>query len=458
MGRPTFKIDQYRLRALRREQRLTQVNIALNVHDFLEKQRPTQFNSFLNVHNSSENSDTVPDCRHYQRVESTGKTSSQYAAALASVLGVSVALLQAVDNPEPPAYLQYVQDLLKAQLNEGKNRALQDLLAHHAKMDEEFALESLAQDIAERIEHVLLVRNPALMADLTQLTGLSEMDLAAPANARGFWFLSVNSNTRDHTEVIHGAGDLSGRIGEIMTTYLKRDGDISVRMWHDKPWMRIEIDIPRAQDRMRIDFTRCQPEATGLRWIEAGWRDECHLLAAIFEHAYRTADAVTDFTKTTRPYDLHRLRLVVTEHNGEVRNPSRRMVVRGRIDDIPESIKQNFAKDFSSRELFVNRLTTGLRQALIPHLAAHVASRWYVRTVDALAVEITCEDPQFPGATCAELRYRITLVEEVGASTYDRVPVRQSDLEQLQQHIDKWLAEGARPTDDNESRPEFEPI
>jgi len=441
MGRPTFKIDQVRLRALREEQGLTQTIVAKKVAEQLGMP------------------DTPSIARHYQRIEDSGQTSTKYAKALATVLKVSVPLLQGHENPDSSDYLRHIQGLLKEQLDTGTNHALQNLLEHHAKDDAEQALAYLTEDVAECIEQVLLVRNPARMAKLVQMTGLSETDLLAPANVQGFWFLSVSSRTHNYSEVVNGASGVSLRIGEIMEEYLSlRGSDSKVRMWRDKPWLRIEITCPKIQDRMFIDFTRCQPDATGLQWIEAGWRDEFLLLPAIIEHAYKTADVVTDFSNKTLPDDLHRLRLVVTEHDGTYGKVLRRMVVRGNIDEIPETVKENFAKECSSRLLFVNWLTSGLRDALMPHLAADAASQWHVSTFDAAAVEIKCEDPRFPGAACAKLRYRIMLAEEVGASAFDRVPVRKSDLEQLQKHIEGWLAEGFSPADDEEPVPDFDPI
>lgn len=441
MGRPTFKIDQVRLRALREEQGLTQAMVAKKVA--VQLGTP----------------DTQSLGRHYQRIEESGQTSTKYAKALATVLDVSVSLLQGHENPDPSDYLRHVHGLLKEQLDTGTNHALQNLLEHHTKDDAEQALAYLTEDVAERIEQVLLVRNPTRMAELMQLTGLSETDLLAPANVRGFWFLSVSSRIDKRSEVVDDASEVSWRIGEIMAKYLSSWGnDSTIRMWRDKPWFRIEIARPRIRDRMLIDFTRCQPDATGLRWVEASWRDEFFLLPNIVDNAYKAADVVTDFSNKTLPSDMHRLRLIVTEHEGMLSKELRRMVVRGRIDDIPESVKENFAKESSSRLLFVNWLTSGLRDALMPHLVAHPASRWYVSTFDAAAVEIKCEDPRFPGAACAELRYRIVLAEEVWPRAFERVPVRKNDLEQLQKHIEKWLAEGFSPADDDEPIPEFEPI
>lgn len=439
MARPTFKIDPVRLRALREEQGLTQAAVAKKVAQHLGK--PV----------------TEDITRHYQRVEDDGQTSIEYAKALATVLKVSVPLLQGLENPDPFLYLQYIQRLLKEQLGTGTNHALQKLLKRHVNEDEEKALEYLTGDIAELIEQVLLVRNPADISDLVQLTGLSETELLAPANVRGFWFISVRS--RGINEVVDSVSSVNFRIGEIMREFLSiRGSDSTVRMWRDNPWIRIEIYRPQVRDRMRIDFSRVQPDTNGLRWIEATWRDELFLIPGITEHAYATADVVTDFSDKTSPGDLHRLRLVVTEHDGNFGKILRRMVVRGDIDEMPETVKQNFSQECHSRILFVNWLTAGLREALMPHLVMHPASSWNLSTNGAAAVDIKIKDPRFPSVCFAELRYRILLAEEVRPGTFEPVPVREKDLDQLRKQIEDWLAEGYVLVDGADPAPDFEPV
>jgi transcriptional regulator with XRE-family HTH domain len=441
MGRPTFKIDQVRLRALREELGLTQAALAKKV----AKQLGTP--------------DTQSHERHYQRIEENGQTSGRYAMALATVLGVSVHLLQGLEDPDPSVYLQYIRRLLKEQLAIRSNYALQNLLEYHAKDGEETALEYLTVDIAERIEQVLLIRNPTKIADLIQLTGLSETDLLAPANVRGFWFISVRSRIINCTEFVDDSSSVNFRIGEIMREFLGAFGsDSKVRMWRDNPWIRIEIDRPRAKDRMQIDFTRFQPDATGLRWVDASWRDVFFLNPGIIGHAYATADVVTDFFDKTSPSDPHRLRLVVTEHDKTFGKVLRRMVVRGRIDEIPEVVKENFAEDCSTRILFVSWLTAGLRDALMPHLAALPASRWHVSTSGGAAVDIKIKDPRYPGGVFTELQYRIMLAEEVAPHTFDHVPVRERDLDQLKKKIEDWLAEGWVLSDGADPVPVFEHV
>jgi hypothetical protein len=395
--------------------------------------------------------------RHYQRIEETGKTSVGYATALATALSVSVPLLQGLENPDPHTYLQYVQELLAQQLDAGENQALRDLLTRHAKDDKENALISLAEDIAEYVEQVQLVRNPTMIADLVKLTGLSVSDLLAPANVRGFWFLSVKSRLMNCSEVIDGVPSLNYRIGVVLQAYLASlRNDSTIRIWHDRPWVRMEIFRPEVDDRMLIDFTRCQPDARGLRWIAPSWQDEFFLEPGLITHAYANADVVTDFSGRTAPADYRSLRLVVDEHCGTGGKALRRMVVDGGIVQMPEQIKANFARGLSTRILFMNWLTNGLRTALMPHLSAQSALGWDVR-VNGDCVDISLKDPRNRSTIFSELRYRIMLAEETSAGKFDTVPVHDKDLEELRQNIQEWLAAGDVSNEADE-RPDFESV
>ena len=74
LARPTFKIDQNRLRSLREESQLTQLTVAKQVHGILKKSAQTADATILSS---------------YQRIERTGKTSKATAAAL---VGIKLAL------------------------------------------------------------------------------------------------------------------------------------------------------------------------------------------------------------------------------------------------------------------------------------------------------------------------------------------------------------------------------
>jgi transcriptional regulator with XRE-family HTH domain len=439
MGRPTFTIDQTRLRALREEQGLTQAAVAGKVARQMRRQ------------------ETDSSVRHYQRIEETGKTSIVYAKALAAVLGGSVPLLQGIEDPDPYAYLQYVQKLIQNRLENGENTGLQALLERHADSDREQALQYLAEDIAERIEQALLVRNPAMIAGLVKLTGLSETDLLAPASVRGFWFLSARSNIFSCCEVVDGVS-LNYRITEVMQEFLgQRGNDSTIRMWHDSPWIRLEIRLAQGRDTMLVDFTRCLPDGAGLRWTAPSWRDSFFLEPAITASAWTYADVVTSFSGRTVPASPDRLRLLVDVHNGNHGKALGRMVVDGDFDEMPESLREGAAKEASTRILFLSWLTAGLRTALMPNLVSKPASEWYVH-VNGRVVDISLRHARYRSSIYAELQYRITLAEETGPGLFETVPVRETALDQLRQAIESWLAAGDAPADDAGPKAVFEAL
>lgn len=423
MVRPAFRIDQVRLRAVREEQGLSQATVARKVASLMG--RPV----------------TDSLTRHYQRIEDTGQTSSGYAKALAKVLGTSVPLLQGHESPEPYGYLQYVRRLLDERLAAGGSDALQALLARQGAGDREAALSYLTEVIAERIEQVLLVRNHAMVADLVSLTGLSENEMLAPANVQGFCFLSVRSALFSCSEVINGVASLNFRAGEIIREYLGDRGDDSaVRMWHDGSWTRLEIGLARSRDTMHVDFTRCLPDAAGLRWVMASWRDRFFFELALTAAAYGSADVVTGFDGTTAPADPRRLRFVIGEYAGTYEKVTGKTTVDGDVGAMPESLRESAAKDGFTRRLFMNWLTEGLRATLMPRLGTRPPSAWLLR-VNGAGVEISLRDSRGRDGIFAELQYRIVLAEETGSGEFDPVPVREKDLEGLRQQIGNWLAE-----------------
>ncbi|MDR2838146.1 MAG: hypothetical protein LBV49_06195, partial [Azonexus sp.] len=327
------------------------------------------------------------------------------------------------------------------------------------------ALKFLTEDVAGNIENMQLVRNPDEVQRLIQLTGLSESELLSPAYLYGFWFLSVSSSkNRRITEVTSAVGK---RIDEEIQEYLNSwELGSTVCMWRDKPWFRIKITRPQIQDGgMRIDFTRCKPSATGLEWIEAGWRDEFFLLDQIADYAYRTADFVTDFSNKTSPGDVYRLRLVVTERTHYMTSPkkNRLMVVNGRGDKIPEWIKEGRAERYESRSLFLDSLASQLEVALIPHLAKHPDWPWMVFNNDSsVVIESENRSPlRFSVAECWILRYEICLKEEVAPGVFDRVPVRVKEMQALKERLEKRLKEldkACIPPTDDQPVPDFEPV
>lgn len=443
-GRPPFKIEPRRLRGLREEKGMTQRELG---HAAASVKGTTK-------------SDPSNLVRTYQRIENTGRTSRKMAQALAQVLDVSVHVLQGLEEPGPPEYLGYLQKLLDQQLRTGQSPRLQHKLDKLAKNHPDQALEFLTEDVAERIEAAQLVRNPTIIAELAELTGLPESILMAPAHVQGHWFIATTLHGATSTQITTSSAHAGAVVGELMREHLQRtQDDTVVRMWRDKPWYRIEIEHPRIRLVVRIDFTRCQPDAKGLKWIDGSWRDdwalEFHINQAAFEHA----DFVTFFTGKTLPADLNRLCLVVTESYGPYGKPVRRMIIRRCFDEIPVIHRQSWA-DSHQRKLFMaDTLRMPLCRALMPHLASRPAGTWRVTGDRYEAVDLRITTPRDNlGLSAENPCYRISLREETAPDHFEVIPVRASYYAHLATDINEWLAKGDWAKYDDEPLPDFEPI
>jgi hypothetical protein len=172
----------------------------------------------------------------------------------------------------------------------------------------------------------------------------------------------------------------------------------------------------------------------------ASWRDRFFLEPALTAAAYASADVVTGFDGRTAPADPRRLRFVIAEYAGMYEKVIGRTTVDGDVGAMPESLRESAARDGFTRGLFMNWLTEGLRATLLPRLGTRPPSAWLLR-VNGAGVEISLRDSRGRDGIFAELQYRIVLAEETEAGQFDPVPVREKDLEGLQQQIRNWLAE-----------------
>lgn len=448
MGRPTFLIDQRRLRSLREENNMTQLDLARAAAQVLNRSVASSDSSLL---------------RHYQKIENQERTSPKMAEALAQALKVTAPVLQGLESPEPASYLDHIRKLMEQQLATGNHPKLQHMFNELAKDHPDEAMNFLAEDIAERIEDVQLIRDPAKVRQLVELTGLEQTDLLAPANVKGHWFISFTFGGTTKAEMAIGASDVGFRVGEILIENLRfTSNDTVVRMWRDKPWYRIEVEHPRIRRSTRIDFTRCHPDGKGLRWIDSSWRDDLIMDFGIKRAAYSHADFVTDFSGKTAPGDLNRLCLVVDEFYGSGGKAVRRMVVHGHFNEIPESVKQSWAYYHETRHLMANSMNLWLQRALMPHLAKQVATRegstWRIRAEDLFSVELRLATPRDNlGLSPDKPYYRISLREETESKKFAVIPVRNKYYVDLASNISCWIAKGEWPTCD-EPVPDFEPI
>ncbi|NMG50013.1 hypothetical protein GO613_18115 [Azoarcus communis] len=258
MGRPSFKIDRKRLRELREDKGLTQADVA------------SELCKRLGV-DQKEDSRTVS----YRRIEAQGRTSRKRAEAIAQILDVKLAELEGIVPPDTGIYEKRILDLLAEQLRQ-KNVVLKSALDEACSdgSDSEDGLASMARNVARRIEAAQLARNPGELAELSQLTGLSEGEILEPAHVDGHWLVVASGPIYTRTELVLGTAGVMTLIPEIVGKLLEDFGsDGRIRMHRAPPWYRLEIDPLCGRFTTWIDFVRCLPDARGVRWLKPGWRD-----------------------------------------------------------------------------------------------------------------------------------------------------------------------------------------
>ncbi len=189
MGRPSFKIDRQRLRELRDERGLSQADLAGALCERL----------------GLDEQDPDTSTASYRRIEARGRTSRKRAEAIAQILDVTLAELEGIVPPDTGIYEKRILDLLAEQLRQ-ENVALKSALDEACRdgSDSEDALASMARNVARRIEAAQLARNPGELAELSQLTGLSEGEILEPAHVDGHWLVVASGPIYTRTELVLG--------------------------------------------------------------------------------------------------------------------------------------------------------------------------------------------------------------------------------------------------------------
>lgn len=423
MGRPSFKIDRKRLRELREDKGLTQADLASEICKRLGLEQ-------------DEDSRTVS----YRRIEAQGKTSRKRAEAIAQILDVTLAELEGIVPPDTGIYEQRIRDLLAEQLRQ-ENVALKSAL-DEACCDgsEDETLASMARNVARRIEAAQLARNPGELAELSQLTGLSEGEILEPAHVDGHWLVVASGPIYTRTELVLGTAGVMTLIPEIVGKLLDDFGsDGRIRMHRAPPWYRLEIDPLCGRFTTWIDFVRCLPDARGVRWLKPGWRDVFLLEGPLLTWARSAANFVTGFDGSITPGDVRRLRLQVTEYNGEPGERISEQIVAGALEDVPDERLAAEQEVGRSHLVATCTLETALQEILESHLSAYPRQCWEVTVTDDGCALYLWPTGGAPGGRYG-LRYRIQLVEETAPGQFGAAPWRHKDRADLKQRIEAWLS------------------
>ena len=424
MGRPSFKIDHKRLRELREGKGLTQADVASELCKRLGLEQ-------------DEDSRTVS----YRRIEAQGRTSRKRAEAIANILGVTLAELEGIVPPDTGIYEKRILDLLAEQLRQ-ENVVLKSALdeAHRDGSDSEDGLASMARNVARRIEAAQLARNPGELADLSQLTGLSEGEILEPAHVDGHWLVVASGPIYTRTELVLGTAGVMTLIPEIVGKLLEDFGsDGRIRMHRAPPWYRLEIDPLCGRLTTWIDFVRCLPDAKGVRWLAPSWRDVRLLEAPLLTWARSAANFVTGFDGSLTPGDVRRLRLQVTEYNGEPGERISEQIVAGALEEVPDERLAAEREVGKSHLVATWTLRAALQEILEPQLSAYPRHCWEVTVTDDGCALYLWPTGGAPGGPYG-LRYRIQLVEETAPGQFGPVPWRHKDREALKQRVEAWLS------------------
>ena len=362
VARPTFKIDPKRLLCMRKELHLTQLEVAKKVYQFLgttNGYKPTD--------------ETLVTT--YQRIEKTGNTSKKRAVALAKVLETTVEILQGGDIPEDSAdFVSRILQHIREQKAAGNNPALERALGQHIQAygnhtDDDECIRDFAKDIGAQIEVAQIGQNSNEIKRLAELTGWPETQLRQPGGVHGHWLLLNTVQGSCETEIVLGVNVVIRRIKEIFEGSGNwRESDVRITFRRSLPWYHLEIVHPRIPTlHCNFSFVRCQPEVSGLKWINPHWRDQFWLEKPLEEWAFSTANLFTDFDGKNRPNDIRQLRFRVRERGAKDAD-QRVAYSRGHLDELPDEVFQNFKKEGTSHELVINRLAAGLAQSLAPLL------------------------------------------------------------------------------------------
>jgi transcriptional regulator with XRE-family HTH domain len=458
MGRTSFKVHKDLIRSLRERHHLTQAQVAERIDVHLTR---------------------------YQNIEWKGTTSPKTAQKLADLFGVSTDDLQrGIELPDSGDYIRQIEHIVRKQLANGENATLNEAiqricaetlcLSGAGKVSREEAAGYLAEDIAQRIEAVQLVRNKNEIVALGKLTGLSEEELLRQANAEGIWFVNIHHRSKNESESFNAHSEVRQRanfaIG-IIKDHLKehqmpenlRGSDETVRLTQDGFWYRIEIRNPYVKRTIRIDLVRCRSETKGLLWVKPSERDEYLIRDPLRDWARENFNFVTDFDGKQSPSgDIRQLRILLTAYNQNSQGfprPTGGMLLAGRLGDMGDDLLASVREQSKAHFLVQNWLTDDLKCVLAPLLADYPIECWSMNGLSIDLNENRSKDRKRPFPDCyLGTKYSIELVEQLGEGKYEPVPWRNEDKKALEKSIQEMLGNPEDPAwSTDEPRRKFEP-
>jgi len=410
-GRPTFRIDPDRLRAIREEKSLTQARLIAMVHERMGTHA------------------TKDPVKHYQRIERTGRTSQAMASALAAVLGTTVAVLQGeAPEDEGALFIDRLEHHISEQIAGNTNPAL----AAEVARDGGAQPRDVAIELAHQIESARFDgRTDELMA-LAQLVGWSVEDVSKPVTRRGHWLISSSRSTST-AKIVYGTDKVSWHVHQFAEKHARfHQSDGSVTLREALPKLVVEIQHPYvAALRLSTSFMRCVATSTGLQWVNPSWRDRFFLDDSLRGWAYRTFNFVTDFDGLRRPADVRRLRLKVEEF-GPDKTWTHLFLLDGNLADMHDRMFQSFQAEGSSHDVVLNWLIATAAVELKPLFDEWPVDCWEFQAHErriCLHLNVPLRLSQARGQDFQwGQRYRLDLVEEMPDGALRPAPWREASV------------------------------
>jgi transcriptional regulator with XRE-family HTH domain len=451
-GRPTFSIVPNRLRELRAQAKLTQKALGEAV--------------FGTASGKSDKYDPKTPTNTYQRIERTGKTSEKTARLIAELLAKglkqdpekTLAFMCGGQPDPPPDRIEEIARQLHKQMETKTNLALQDELAHYREDND--PVQELARAISFRLETAQLERRSDELKSLAVLTGWTEAELLRATSLHGHWLVSTNTLGYVETQVLLGVRDVLRHIESEGAKWLDQHNksDASVKLSEEAPWMRVRLQHPRhALLYQEFSFVRCAPSATGLQWVKPTvwdrWAIDGELTSGLKDWAFQHANFVKGFKAEDQwPRDLGCLRLqvrqwvkLVNPDLAEDRDRWKNVAVhKGRLDEYPETIRDNFRAVGDEHYLVTNWLTSGLWDDVLAPLLSPIPADWWCIETWGAGIQIRTE---FVSMFRAEryglgpdgLTYHIRLAEELPSGDLRAAPWRQRCVNVLLERLQKDL-------------------
>ena len=439
-GRPSFLILPDRLASMRTEAKLTQLQLTDEAYKLLGTQGTEK--------RSRET--------HYQRVETSGKTSIKFADCLSRVLGERLgknpaAVLQELRGGEPkapPDRIDEIEAQLQSQLDGGQNEALNLLMKQFN--DDDHPVRELALQLATRIEIAHIEQRQDELNDLAKIIGWTVQELLKPIGYLGHWMLISLDRGCTNTKVVLGVNEVLYEIKAEGEKWLnaRYESDARVVLKADGLWFRVCIEHPRnSLLSLSFSFVRCSPSATGFSWVKPTWLDR-FWIDELESWAQTNANFVVDFKQVAIPQDLRNLRLVVSKHVdtedrddpfSESPSNEKLLVFKGSLDDMHDEVFESFRKEGIAHSLVTNWASSGLWEELEPYLQEFPADWWRIKTGFGgirFEIEVNISTLISRGMALNKIphsraRFVIHLAEELPNGELRAVPWRAKDAESV---------------------------